>query len=547
VSVTVLEAIDARAARRWALAALAALGEAREQIDAVNVFPVADGDTGTNLYLTLESAAEAVAGLPGDASLRDVAEAFARGALLGARGNSGVIAAQLLRSWADVLGERGVLDADAARLAARRADEAAWEAVAEPVEGTMLSVSRAAARAAAEAGPSLADVVAAMAAEARLALARTPDQLETLRRAHVVDAGGQGLLLLIEALADVVLGTARRPAGQRLVRPELPVAAEPDAGCPDADQDGRSYEVMYLLEATDESVRALRTVLTRLGDSVVVVGGRGLWHVHVHLDDAGAAVEAGLAAGRPRQVRINYLDTTRLGADRPAASGAPARAAPVTRLVACAAGPGLARVFAEAGASVVEAAPGRRPDTDTLLAAIRGAGPAAVVVLPNDPQTRLVAEAAATLARADGMRVTVLPTRAQVQGLAAVAVHDPARAPDDDVVRMSSAAAAARDGAVTVAARDAMTTAGPCHAGDALGVVQGDFVIVGSDLATVAGQVLDRLLSGGGELVTVVAGRDADPELVRAAAEHARRSRLDVEVHVLEGGQDRYPLLLGVE
>jgi dihydroxyacetone kinase-like predicted kinase len=215
--------------------------------------------------------------------------------------------------------------------------------------------------------------------------------------------------------------------------------------------------------------------------------------------------------------------------------------------VACAAGPGLADLFIQAGAVVVEASPGRRPDTSALLQAIRGSGGGPVVVLPNDPQTQLVAEAAAAVARREGIRVTVLPTRAQVQGLAAVAVHDPSRGLDDDVVRMSSAAAAARDGAVTVAVRDAMTTAGPCRVGDALGVVQGDFVIVGSDLGQVAHQVLDRLLSGGGELVTLVTGIDADPELVRAATEHVRRTRFDVEVHVLDGGQERYPLLLGVE
>ncbi|MEJ2579197.1 MAG: DAK2 domain-containing protein, partial [Kineosporiaceae bacterium] len=186
-----LEALDARATRHWALSTLSALGRAREEIDALNVFPVPDGDTGTNLYLTVEAAVQAVQELPGDAELRAVAEAFARGALLGARGNSGIISAQLLRGWADVLAERGVLDADAVREAFARGDAQAWAAVNRPVEGTILTVSRAASQAASAAAGRLADVASAAVRAARIALERTPEQLEVLRRSGVVDAGGR--------------------------------------------------------------------------------------------------------------------------------------------------------------------------------------------------------------------------------------------------------------------------------------------------------------------------------------------------------------------
>ena len=169
------------------------------------------------------------------------------------------------------------------------------------------------------------------------------------------------------------------------------------------------------------------------------------------------------------------------------------------------------------------------------------------MVLPNDSDTLSVARAAAEAARQTGLRVSVLPTRAQVHGLAAAAVHDPARRVDDDVVRMSAAAGAARDGAVTIAVREAITTAGVCKPGDVLGVVQGDFSVIGDDLAEVAGQVLTRLLSGGGELVTLVVGEGADPGLVTSVVATLRRTRRDLEVSVLDGGQPRYPLLLGVE
>ncbi len=540
-----LEALDARGTRRWAVRSLAALGRAREEIDALNVYPVPDGDTGTNMYLTVEAACAAVLALPADADLHAVIEAFAHGALLGARGNSGIITAQLLRGWADVLGERsGRMDAAGVAEAMRRADTQAWAAVAEPVEGTILSVSRASAdgaQAAVAAGCGLPDVVAAAAKQAQVALDRTPSQLETLRRAGVVDAGGRGLVVLLDALDELVHGRTPARSARSHRHPALPVADLSE--CTDLGAGGPAYEVMYLVDATDDAVAHLRGRLAPLGDSLVVVGGGGLWHVHVHVHDPGAAVEAGIEAGAPYRIRIthfaeqNAVAAVRRGSVRRSTVG----------LVACAAGPGLADLFAGAGAVVVHAGPGQRPSTANLLDAVHRAHADAVVVLPNDAETLAVAEAAAKAARDGGIRVAVVPTRAQVQGLAAAAVHDPARPVDDDVVRMSSAAGATRDGAVTIAARDAMTMAGACSAGDALGVVQGDFAVVGTDLAAVAVEVVDRLLSGGGELVTLVTGADADPALVRAVTDHLHRTRREVEVVVHAGGQPRYLLLVGVE
>jgi DAK2 domain fusion protein YloV len=531
-----LEAVDGRGARLWACSALAALGDVREELDALNVYPIPDGDTGTNLYMTFEAARTATAVLPPDAPLRTVLDTFARGALLGARGNSGIIMAQLLRGWADVLKETEVIDGAAAKRALKLADEQAWAAVAVPVEGTILSVSRAAA-AAASAVPAdrLSEVVAAALTAACEALARTPDQLPALRRAGVVDAGAQGLVVLLQTLQDVLEGRARRRGGgpRRAALPVVDLSA-----CDDLDAEGPAYEVMYLLETPDENVLALRAELAPLGDSLVVVGGGGLWNVHVHVDDPGAAVEAGIDAGRPRRVRIAHF-AEQIVRRPPRRTG--------VGLVACAAGPGLARLFEDAGAVVVQTPPGRRPSTAEILAAVRGTGAPAVVVLPNDSATIAVAGAAAAAVAGEGIRVSVLPTRAQVQGLAAAAVHDPGRAPDADVVQMSAAAGAARDGAVTVAAREGITSAGLCHPGDALGVVQGDFAVVGSDLAQVALEVVDRLLTTGGELVTLVRGADADDALVGAVTGHLRRTRRDVEVCVLDGGQERYPLLVGVE
>lgn len=566
-----IEVLDGAAARRWVDAAVEGLAAACERIDALNVYPVPDGDTGTNLHLTLQQAQHDLHGLDDDASLAAISDTVARGALMGARGNSGIITSQLLRGWADELGQARTADADRVRAALWRADAQAWVAVEDPVEGTMLSVTRAAALAAREAGPALADVVQAAVGGARAALAATTEQLPTLRDAGVVDAGGCGIVVLLEALAAVVTG--RDPVGLSgdLTRPPSePLALAAGEGCPDAEPTGPAFEVMFLLDGADDGIPALRARLAGIGDSLVVVGGAGLWHVHVHTDEPGAAVEAGIDAGRPHQVRITHFastasadgngftDGTQPGADDPepradvpAADATGPVASTKTRdavgVVAWAAGPGLAETFRASGVVPVTAAAGRRASTGEVLAAVRGAGTSAVVVLPNDPDTLAVATAAARSARAEGLRVTVVPTRAQVQGLAAAAVHDAQADLEDDVVAMTSAAGATRHGAVTVAARDAITMAGRCSVGDVLGVVDGDFAVIGSDLAEVAAEVLSRLLSGGGELVTLVTGEGAPDRLAGDLAQAVRAQRREVEVVVIDGGQLRYPLLVGVE
>src|SRR6478736_7006579 len=289
------------------------------------------------------------------------------------------------------------------------------------------------------------------------------------------------------------------PIGSR----HIPIPHAAPAG--DLTPEGPSYEVMYLLDAADDAVATLKETLAPLGDSLVVVGGEGLWNVHVHVDDVGAAIEAGIAAGRPHRVRVTHF------AEQVEAAAKKAEQREGRRIVAVAAGPGLAKLFRDAGAIVIEGAPGRRPSTGMLLEAVEGSGAAEVVVLPNDPDSVRAAQIAARTAEEDhAVRVAVIPTEAQVQGLAALAVHEPARSFDADVLEMNATARHTRHGAVTVAARQAITMAGPCEPGDVLGVVAGDFAVVGDDLFAVATDVLDRLLAGGGELVTIVAGDEDD-------------------------------------
>jgi DAK2 domain fusion protein YloV len=536
---------DLDVVRRFADQAVEGLAATREEIDALNVYPVPDGDTGTNMFLTVESARDAMVvaldEAPGD--LRVALRAYAKGALLGARGNSGVIFSQLIGALLRRIGKAGPEDRSAWVFAEGMAlaTDAAYAAVGEPVEGTILSVARAASEASAEAARPpenrLGDVVRAAAGAAREALAHTPEQLPVLAQAGVVDAGGRGLCVVLDAAEAAITGRRATTSAPQVGAPLIPVPRVPTG---DLTEEGPAYEVMYLLEADDDAIPVLRQDLAPLGDSLVVVGGEGLWNVHVHVDDVGAAVEAGIRAGAPRRIQVTHFAEQ---VERAREKRAERRG---RKLVIVAAGPGLVQLFGEAGAEVIEGGPGRRPSTAQVLEAIEATGAEEVVVLPNDADSIGVAEAAAHEAELKGIHVVVLPTRAQVQGIAALAVHEPGRPLDSDVVHMTAAARGTRHGAVTVAARSAMTTAGPCSTGDALGVVHGDFAIVGEDLYEVACGVLERLIGGGGELVTLVAGAEAG-DLAQACQAWVERAHPGVDVVLYEGGQDRYPLLLAVE
>ena len=298
---------------------------------------------------------------------------------------------------------------------------------------------------------------------------------------------------------------------------------------------------MYLLsDSEEEAVSRLRERLDALGDSVLVVGDDDLWNVHVHVDDVGAAIEAGVEAGRPHRIVVTHFGDQHRARTTPSAAGEVA-------VVAWAAGQGLVEVFGSAGAVVVFNGPGLRASAGQLLEAIRSTGSRGVIVLPNDTDTQLAAEAAASAAGESGLEVHVVPSHSAVQGLAALAVFEPGASAENNMAAMSGAARATRHGAVTVASKEAQTNAGWCHPGDILGVADGDVVAIGKDLAVVATDVVGRLLADGGELLTVIHGADAGAEVAAAVVAAAREARSDLEVSIIEGGQGTYPLMFGVE
>jgi DAK2 domain fusion protein YloV len=514
---------------------------------------------------------------------------MAHGALIGARGNSGTILAQLLRGMAQVLAaehEATHTDGAGLRLALRQAADAARQAVAHPVEGTVLTVAAAAADAAEAAGAEedaeegaegdCGTIARAAHEGACTALAATPTQLAALGRAGVVDAGGRGLVAVLAALVETFTGEspglpgmpglsgprglsgsfapAEGPHGaERADDRERAVGGEGeharDAGSggergPDGEEGGPAFEVIYLLEAEDEAVGRLRRRLDALGDSLVVVGGDGLWNVHVHVDDAGAAVEAGVEAGRPYRIRITHF-----GADDAHTRGGerPPRERVQRAVVAVVPGEGLVGLYAEAGATTVLARPGEPPASGELVEAVRRAHAREVVLLPNDADLRHTAAAAVEQARTEGIRVALIPTRSAVQGIAALAVHEPGRRFDEDVVSMTSAAGATRYAEVAVADRESWTMAGICQAGDVLGLVDGDVAVIGSDVAATAEGVLDRMLSAGGELVTLVLGDEAPEGVAERLEARVREAYLAVDTVVYRGGRQGALLLIGVE
>ncbi|MGH6653881.1 MAG: DAK2 domain-containing protein [Actinocrinis sp.] len=604
-----LETLDGSAVRLWSRACLAALGRAREEIDALNVFPVPDADTGTNLFLTFESACEGLDALDtsADASSAGAAgalAALAAGALKGAHGNSGVILSQLLRGLADEVGA-AVRDGQPAGpqvLAAALADaaELAWQAVAAPAEGTILTVARAAAEAATAvvdnadvpgdwAFPPTFSAVAEAARDAAVAaLARTPEQLAVLAEAGVVDAGGRGLCILLDVLAALLGGYDPEravPTGRGRVRVAPPVAAALSAA-PRAEPTVTvtpAFEVVYLLESGDAQISQLRSALTDIceqggGDSLVIAGGAGTYRVHIHVDRPGPVIEAAIKLGRPYDLRVdslvNCLIETPLvdvgesltasqhavGAailmDSQPLSLSTSQVAPGRVVLAAAPGPGIADLFVEAGAVPLPCATGRPPTSAQLSRAIADAGVEEIVVLVNDADGLAAASAAAEQVHrgTSGMRVAVVPSKAVVQGIAALAVHEPARRFDADIVAMTAAAGATRHAALQVAEDDAWTMAGVCHAGDVLGFIEGDVALIAPTLREAALTLVDRMVSAGGEMVTLVTGDGLDAaggpgaaglvEQVTARV-HARRPEMDVVAY--DGGQGGWPLLIGVE
>ena len=519
--------------RRACLAALEALRGRQDEIDAANVYPVPDGDTGTNLTLTMTAVAEALTGATDGP--RPLADAIARGSLMGARGNSGVILAQVLRGLCEAVDERG-LDSRALAKGLARGAELAYEAVLIPVEGTMLTVARAAAESvAAFREDDCSALLDAAALAAHEALERTPELLPLLKQSGVVDAGGMGLCVVLDAFASSVAGRPL-PVAPRTLRP---VVRQREAG-----SSTFAYEVQYLLEGSDdEQALALRQRLGGIGDSVAVIGGAGLWNVHVHTNEVGRAIEMGMAAGRPHDISVVAF-ADQIAGLAGARSIAVAMPEAAVTMVAVVSGDGIRDTFAELGAGVlVDGGRTMNPSVGELAAALERAPARDVILLVGNDDAFPAARAA--IEQASGKRVALIEAGDLAQAFAAAVAFSDGRTFEDNVADIAAALDRTRTGYVTLAIRDGATPAGAVRAGQALGFAGGTVVAIGSDPLAVSLAVVDAL--GEGEVLTVLAGVDSSPgEHERLQRELAARLP-GVEIEIRDGGQPVHRYLFALE
>jgi fatty acid kinase len=521
-------------------AALASLETSRGRIDDLNVYPVPDGDTGTNLTLTVRAVADAVdSAEPVDRP--GLAHAVARAALMGARGNSGVILSQMVRGVADVLAQStNGIDPALTAQALRGASDAAYRAVRRPVEGTMLSVIRELAeeaeRRATEPGP-LGELLVELVRHGEDAVARTPEQLDVLREAGVVDAGGAGLVELLRGLTGAVTGEAL---------PAAP-AAEAPSGVDTIHLEPSRYRycIVFVVEGEALDRDGLEARLERLGDSLVVVGDETALKVHVHTDDPGSALSVGTAAGTIEGVEIANMHEQQERRERRLSLVPSTRAK--SGVVAVVAGEGNRRLFeslAEPVGTIRVVAGGQtaNPSTAELLAAVEELEAEEAIILPNNPNVRLAAEHAAEQAERPARLV---PTSSIPAGLAALVAYDGTRGAAENAEVMAAAAAAVATGEVTRASRDVELDGVAIRRGDWLGLAEGTPVAGGDDFAVVAFDVVARLLAEPRSLLTLLTG--AEPPPLDGLVERLASAHPELEVEVHEGGQPHYSLLLGAE
>jgi uncharacterized protein len=515
-------------ARALVRAALASLEADRGRIDNLNVFPVPDGDTGTNMALTVRSVAEALAASSASAP-DEVASEVTRACLMGARGNSGVILSQLVRGAADALARGEPLAA-----VLRRASDAGYAAVREPQEGTILTVARAVAERAEEldAGVPLGESLVEVVTAGEAALARTQEQLAPLREAGVVDAGAAGLLALVRGVTAQVRG---EPLPEAAAAPErLPLDAV------HRELSRYRYCTSFFVEGEDVDPDRLEHELGELGDSLLVVGSAGAVKIHLHTDEPGRALSLATATGVVEEVDIKNMHVqTVQRSERLAAATERA----VSDVVAVCAGAGNARLFRNLGAAViVEGGDSVDPATSELAAAIESAGADEVLLLPNNQNVVMTAEQAAASSQ---KRVRVVPTTSLQAGLGAMVAFDGLKTADENAAEMESAARLVRAGAVTRASGAAVAGELAIEQGEFLGLIDGKAVASGPVLHAVARDVIERLLVDGSDVLTILVGEEATATDALRDEIEAAYPQLEVEIH--EGGQPHFPLLLAVE
>lgn len=526
--------------------AAAALRERAEEVNRLNVFPVPDGDTGTNMALTMDAVVAELEQLPPDASVATICQAITHGSLMGARGNSGVILSQILRGLCEAIGAAEIQGTELMATALERATIVAFQAVRKPVEGTMLTVLRdasKAARAAVTAGDdldtSLDNILAATVESVR----HTPDLLPVLKENGVVDAGGFGLAILGEGLLAAWRGTefdldiveaASAPA----------VAIEP---VDDWDDDEYLYCTEFLLHGESLDREAVQSFVSSRGGSELVVGEDDLLKIHVHTDDPGSVLSHVTALGEVAEVHINNMRrqtqarTDALRAEPGAAASVPEKA---MGFVAVGAGEGIKEILTSLGVDIiVNGGQTMNPSTAELLEAVERVRAESVIILPNNKNIHMAAQQVVPIAP---VPVAVVPTTSVPEAFAALLAADHCSGLQEVTAAMSEAAALVRTGEVTTAVKDSKGKVGDITEGQVIGIANHEIEVVGEDVVQVAIELAD-MIAPDGETLTLLGGSDMSDEDLQRLADAIATAHPDLEIEYHHGGQPLYPVIMAVE
>ena len=537
-----------------------------EDINKLNVFPVPDGDTGTNMSLTLSTVVREVEALPENATMEDVAKAITHGSLMGARGNSGVITSQILRGVAeglvDAKGESAT-PADIAR-ALQRAVKVAFHAVRKPVEGTILTVLKDTAERAeklARQKTPVDEMLDALVIEAYESVARTPDLLPVLKENGVVDSGAYGFAVFLEAFVNARAGrVGMRDDFKTTISTSDDakghVAAKVEIELND-DWEGSEFrycnEFLFQADSPDFDEEATLAFLATMGDCELLVGSNPTYKVHVHSNTPDKVLAYMLQFGQVFEVFIHNMDleaadrTAKIAADK-AEAAKPAEPRKPLGFVAVAAGSGEAEILESLGVDViVSGGQTMNPSTADILAAVERANAEKVIVLPNNGNIRMAAEAAASAA--DGIEVAVVTTKSVPQAFAAMFVVDREASLEDNVEEMSAAMAEVRDGEITFAVRDSSAADGtPIHAGDVMGIANGSIEVVGNSIEEVTIAVINKLMDEEeGDTLTILAGEDYPDDRLESLVEAIEEAQPELEVDAHRGEQPLYPVIFSIE
>jgi len=526
-------------ARSVVLAGFYALEGRKQEVNDLNVYPVPDGDTGTNLCLTVRSVVDELRAAPDDLGSARLCELISNGALMGARGNSGVILSQMVRGALEPFAAGEPSTTETVVSALRRATDTAYRAVRKPVEGTMLTVIREATEAAesVEMGMAPREFIDAVLEAGWNSVRRTPTLLKVLADAGVVDAGGYGLMVLLEGMARGGGSAPREEAAELARQPAMAVLEESESAY--------AYCTSFLVEGHALDAATFEQALVPLGDSLLVVGTDSRLKVHIHTDEPGTVLSLATMRGVLREVEIdNMRDQTAAREARLRERETPSPAGR-TQVVAVVVGEGMKRLFRSMGAAyLVDGGQSMNPSAEELLRAVEATDCAEVLLLPNNKNIIMAAEQAAKLSTA---RVMVVPARSMQAGLSAMVAYDPDAGVEQNGDDMTVALESVVTGEVTRAVRDSRVDEVQIKEGEFMGLVDDRVVVSDDDLTLVVATVALHMLDGGQELMTVLVGGGADAPSAAEAVERLRGLYPDLELEVHQGGQPLYPLLLSAE